>query len=185
MGKGAHTPDCFPDKIRPQIEESLSRGNIDKLDIYCLHRDNLDVPVTEFIDALNDCKKDGLIDVIVSDHLPEDEESKRLPFSQAATGAIGVETLLPLSLEMYHNESLPLNKIIETLTINPAKILNIKKGTLIKGSDGDICIFDLEAPWKVNADKLKSKSKNTAIENRNLQGKILMTYLNGELVYSK
>ena len=128
--------------------------------------------------------KEGLIDVIVSDHLPEDEESKRLPFSQAATGAIGVETLLPLSLEMYHNESLPLNKIIETLTINPAKILNIKKGTLVKGSDGDICIFDLEAPWKVNADKLKSKSKNTAIENRNLQGKILMTYLNGELVYS-
>ena len=128
--------------------------------------------------------KDGLIDVIVSDHLPEDEESKRLPFSQAATGAIGVETLLPLSLEMYHNESLPLNKIIETLTINPAKILNIKKGSLAKGSDGDICIFDLEAPWKVDADKLKSKSKNTAIENRNLQGKILMTYLNGELVYS-
>ena len=128
--------------------------------------------------------KDGLIDVIVSDHLPEDEESKRLPFAQAATGAIGVETLLPLSLEMYHNESLPLNKIIETLTINPAKILNIKKGTLAKGSDGDICIFDLESPWKVDADKLKSKSKNTAIENRNLQGKILMTYLNGELVYS-
>ncbi len=129
--------------------------------------------------------KDGLIDVIVSDHLPEDEESKRLPFAQAATGAIGVETLLPLSLEMYHNESLPLNKIIETLTINPAKILNIKKGTLAKGSDGDICIFDLEAPWKVDANKLQSKSKNTAIENRNLQGKILMTYLNGELVYSK
>ncbi|MDC2987280.1 dihydroorotase [Candidatus Pelagibacter bacterium] len=128
--------------------------------------------------------KDGLIDVIVSDHLPEDEESKRLPFAQAATGAIGVETLLPLSLEMYHNESLPLNKIIETLTINPAKILKIKKGTLAKGSDGDICIFDLEAPGKVIADKLKSKSKNTAIEGRNLQGKILMTYLNGELVYS-
>ena len=128
--------------------------------------------------------KDGLIDVIVSDHLPEDEESKRLPFAQAATGAIGVETLLPLSLEMYHNESLPLNKIIETLTINPAKILKIKKGTLEKGSDGDICIFDLDAPGKVVADKLKSKSKNTAIEGRNLQGKILMTYLNGELVYS-
>ena len=78
-----------------------------------------------------------------------------MPFAQAATGAIGVETLLPLSLEMYHNESLPLNKIIETITINPAKILNIKKGTLVKGSDGDICIFDLEAPWKVDADKLK------------------------------
>ena len=64
LGKGAHTPDCFPDKIRPQIEESLSRGNLDKLDIYCLHRDNLDVPVSEFIDALNECRKDGLIDVL-------------------------------------------------------------------------------------------------------------------------
>ena len=70
--------------------------------------------------------------MIVSDHIPEDEESKRLPFSQAATGAIGIETLLPLALEMHHNESLPLNKIIETLTINPAKILQINKGTLKK-----------------------------------------------------
>ena len=128
--------------------------------------------------------KDGLIDVIVSDHLPEDEESKRLPFAQAATGAVGVETLLPLSLEMYHNESLPLNKIIETLTINPAKILQIKKGSLSKGSDGDICIFDLEAPWAIKAEELKSKSKNTAIEGRKLQGKVLMTFLNGELVFS-
>ena len=128
--------------------------------------------------------KEGLIDVIVSDHLPEDEESKRLPFAQAATGAIGVETLLPLSLEMYHNDSLPLNKIIGTLTINPAKILQIKKGSLSKGSDGDICIFDLEAPWAVKAEQLKSKSKNTAIEGRKLQGKVLMTFLNGELVFN-
>jgi dihydroorotase len=129
--------------------------------------------------------KEGLIDVIVSDHLPEDEESKRLPFSQAATGAIGVETLLSLSLEMYHNQSLPLNKIIEALTINPAKILQIKKGSLTKGSDGDICILDLEAPWAVKAEELKSKSKNTAIEGRKLQGKVLMTFLNGELVFSQ
>ena len=129
--------------------------------------------------------KDKLIDVIVSDHLPEDEESKRSPFAQAATGAIGIETLLPLSLEMYHNESLSLNRIIEVLTINPSKILKINKGTLKKGSDADICIFDLDAPWVVKADKLKSKSKNTAIEGRKLQGKILMTFLNGELVFNQ
>jgi len=129
--------------------------------------------------------KENLIDVIVSDHIPEDEESKRLPFAQAATGAIGIETLLPLALEMHHNESLPLNKIIETLTINPAKILQINKGTLKKGSDGDICILDLDAPWVVKAEKLKSKSKNTAIEGRKLQGKILMTFLDGELVFSQ
>jgi len=129
--------------------------------------------------------KENLIDVIVSDHIPEDEESKRLPFSQASTGAIGIETLLPLALEMHHNESLPLNKIIETLTINPAKILQINKGTLAKGSDGDICVLDLDAPWVIEAEKLKSKSKNTAIEGRKLQGKILMTFLNGELVFNQ
>ncbi len=129
--------------------------------------------------------KENLIDVIVSDHIPEDEESKRLPFAQAATGAIGIETLLPLALEMHHNETLPLSKIIETLTINPSKILQINKGTLKKGSDGDICIIDLDAPWVVKAENLKSKSKNTAIEGRKLQGKVLMTFLNGELVFKQ
>ena len=128
--------------------------------------------------------KDGLIDVIVSDHKPEDEESKRLPFAQAAEGSIGIETLLSLSLELYHNESLPLKKIIETITYNPAKILKIDKGTLKKGSDADLCIFDLNQPWKVDVSKLKSKSKNAAIENRKLQGKVLMTYLKGESVFN-
>ena len=128
--------------------------------------------------------KNDLIDVIVSDHIPEDEESKRLPFAQAATGSIGIETLLSLALELYHNDSLPLEKIIKCLTINPAKILKINKGTLKKGSDADLCIFDLEKPWMVKAENLKSKSKNTAIENRKLQGKVKMTLLNGEVVYS-
>ena len=128
--------------------------------------------------------KNDLIDVIVSDHIPEDEESKRLPFAQAATGSIGIETLLSLSLELYHNGSLPLEKIIKCLTINPAKILKINKGTLREGSDADICIFDLEKPWVVKAEELKSKSKNTAVENRKLQGKVKMTLLNGEIAYS-
>ena len=135
--------------------------------------------------ALIDGIKDDLIDVIISDHKPEDEESKRLPFSQAATGAIGVETLLPLALELYHNESLKLSKIIQSLTINPSKILNIKKGSLKKGFDADICIFDINKPWVIKSDELKSKSKNTAIENRKLQGKVLMTFLNDELVFNQ
>ena len=134
--------------------------------------------------ALIEGIKNNLIDVIVSDHLPEDEESKRLPFSQAATGSIGIETLLSLSLELYHNDSLPLEKIIKCLTINPAKILKIDKGTLKSGSDADLCVLDLEKPWVVKAADLKSKSKNTAIENRKLQGKVLMTFLNGELLFN-
>ena len=127
--------------------------------------------------------KSGLIDVIVSDHTPEDEEGKRLPFAQAATGAVGIETLLSLALEMHHNDSLPLDKIIETLTINPANILKINKGTLKKGSDADMCVFDLDKPWVVNGDNLKSKSKNTSVECRKLQGKVQMTFLSGEIVF--
>ena len=134
--------------------------------------------------SLIDGIKNDLIDVIVSDHMPEDEESKRLPFAPAAMGSIGIETLLPLSLELYHNDSLSLEKIIKCLTINPAKILKIDKGTLKKGADADLCIFDLEKPWVVKAENLKSKSKNTAIENRKLQGKVKMTFLNGRIAYS-
>ena len=134
--------------------------------------------------SLIDGIRNNLIDVIVSDHIPEDEESKRLPFAQAATGSIGIETLLSLTLELFHNKSLSLEKIIKCLTINPAKILKIDKGTLKKGSDADICIFDLDKPWKVKAEELKSKSKNTAVEDRKLQGKVIMTLLNGEIVYS-
>jgi len=128
--------------------------------------------------------KNNLIDVIVSDHKPEDEESKRLPFAQAAEGSVGIETLFSLCLELYHNNSLPLKKIIETITYNPAKILKIDKGTLKVGKDADLCIFDLDQPWKVDVSKLKSKSKNAAIEDRNLQGKVLMTYLKGEQAFS-
>ena len=126
---------------------------------------------------------DGTIDVIVSDHKPEDEESKRLTFSQAATGASGVETLLPLALELFHNKSLTLNKLIASLTSNPAKILGISKGSLNIGCDADLCILDINIPFVVTKAELKSKSKNTPIENRKLQGKVLKTYVRGHLMY--
>ena len=129
--------------------------------------------------------KDGLIDVIVSDHKPEDEESKRLTFQQAATGASGIETLLPLALELVHNGSCNLNLLIENLTSNPAKILGIRNGTLSIGSEADIAIFDLEKPWVFKRENILSKSKNTAIENRKLQGKVEKTFINGKLVYEE
>ena len=121
----------------------------------------------------------NLIDVIVSDHKPEDEESKRLTFTQAATGASGIETLLPLSLELFHNGSVKLSKIIELLTSNPAKILKINKGNLSIGNDADFCILDIYKPWIVKKEKLISKSKNTSIENKKLQGKVLNTFIKG------
>ena len=124
-----------------------------------------------------------LIDVIVSDHKPEDEEQKRLTFAQASTGASGVETLLPLALELFHNESVKLKKIIKTLTCNPAKILKINKGNLTVGNDADFCILDINKPWVVKKENFISKSKNTSIENRKLQGKITNTFVKGEELF--
>ena len=127
--------------------------------------------------------KNDLIQVIVSDHKPEDEESKRLTFAQAASGASGIETLLPLALELFHNESLKLSRIIECLTSNPAKILKINKGSLSIGNDADFCIVDIYKPWVVKKENLVSKSKNTCIEGKKLQGKVLNTFVKGEELF--
>ena len=126
---------------------------------------------------------DKTIDVIVSDHKPEDEENKRLTFAQAETGASGIETLLPLSLELYHNGSVKLETIIKALTSKPAEILKINKGNLSIGNDADFCIVDINKPWVVRKDKLISKSKNTPIEDKKLQGKVLNTFVNGEELF--
>ena len=120
-----------------------------------------------------------LIEVLVSDHKPEDEESKRLTFSQAATGASGIETLLPLSLELFHNNSIKLPKIIKLLTSNPAKVLKVDKGNLSIGNDADFCIVDINKPWIVKKEKMISKSKNTCIEDKKLQGKVTNTFVKG------
>ena len=124
-----------------------------------------------------------LIDVIVSDHKPEDEEQKRLTFAQASTGASGIETLLPLALELFHNGSVKLSKIIKTLTCNPSKILKINKGNLTVGNDADFCILDINKPWVVKKENLISKSKNTSIDDRKLQGKITNTFVRGEELF--
>jgi len=130
---------------------------------------------TSLVDGLNN----KTIDVIVSDHKPEDEEQKRLTFAQAATGSSGIETLLPLSLELYHNGSVKLETIIQALTSNPAKILKINKGNLTIGNDADFCVVDINKPWIVKKEKLISKSKNTSIENKKLQGKVTNTFVKG------
>ncbi len=126
---------------------------------------------------------DGTIDVIVSDHKPEDEEQKRLTFAQAQTGASGIETLLALSLELFHNGSIKLETIIQSLTSNPAKILKIDKGNLSIGNDADFCIVDLNKPWIIKQENLYSKSKNTPIENKKLQGKVTNTFVKGEELF--
>jgi len=136
---------------------------------------------TSLVEGVNN----GTIDVIVSDHKPEDEESKRLTFSKAATGASGIETLLPLALELFHNKSIKLTKLIAAITSNPAKILDIDKGSLQKGKDADLCVVDIKKTWVVDKNKLQSKSKNTPIENRKLQGQVLRTFVKGTVAYER
>ena len=134
------------------------------------------------VEIVNALKK-GYIDVIVSDHKPEDQEQKRLTFNQAATGASGIETLLATSLELYHNQSLKLETIIAALTSNPAKILKINKGNLSIGEDADFNIVDINKPWVVKKEKIISKSKNTSFDEKKLQGKVLNTFIKGDELF--
>jgi len=128
--------------------------------------------------------KEGTIDAIQSDHTPQDEDNKRLPFISAEKGIIGLETLLPLSLELYHNKSLSLLDIIKKLTKNPADILNLEHGTLTKGSKADLLIFDPNKPFVVDVKKFKSKSKNSPFDKKPSQGKVIKTICSGEVSYA-
>lgn len=134
--------------------------------------------------AVINALKDGTIDVIVSGHDPEDPESKRVPYEYAEAGVIGLETLLNVSLEMYHNGSLTLLEILSKLTCNPAKIMGLDAGILKEGAPADLCIFDLNSPYRINPDHMISVTKNTPFDGRPVQGRVLQTIVNGKGVYS-
>lgn len=127
--------------------------------------------------------KTGVIDVIASDHSPQDEESKRLPFAQAAFGGSGLETLLAVSLDLVHNDELGLLDVIGKLTSTPAKLLGLDGGQLKAGAPADLVLFDPNAAWKVDADKFLSKSKNSPFDGRLLQGKVNRTVVDGRTVF--
>src|SRR6266849_9053855 len=127
--------------------------------------------------------RDGAIDAIASDHSPHDQESKRLPFASAASGIIGVETLLPLALELYHNGHLPLLAVLRALTKRPAEILRLPAGRLALGAAADLVLFDLERPWRIDVDALRSKSKNSPYDGRPVQGRVLRTVIAGRSVF--
>jgi dihydroorotase len=127
---------------------------------------------------------DGTIDAIASDHLPQDPDSKRLPFAQAEPGAIGLETLLPLTLELYHGGSLSLTQALAKVTAAPAALLNLEAGRLAKGAPADFVLIDIDQPWKIKEDLLVSKSKNTLFDGRPVQGRCLATIFAGRTVFS-
>ncbi|WP_138379688.1 dihydroorotase [Luteithermobacter gelatinilyticus] len=133
--------------------------------------------------AVVEALKDGIIDVIVSGHDPEDPENKRVPFEQAEAGVIGLETMLPVALELYHNGHLSLLEVLAKMTCNPARILGLETGVLAEGAPADLCLFDPDTPYKIDADNLISITKNTPFDGRPVQGRVLRTVVGGQTVF--
>ena len=128
---------------------------------------------------------DGTIDIIASGHCPQDAESKRLPFAQAAAGVVGLETLLPIALELHHNQSVLLATIVAALTIKPARLLKLPFGTLGRGSAADFALVDLDVAWQIDAEQLRSKSKNSAFDGKPVQGRVWRTYVDGRCLFDR
>lgn len=124
----------------------------------------------------------GLIDVISSMHTPQDEESKRLPFEEAASGAIGLETLLPASMRLYHANHMDLPTLWRALSLTPAKRLGLASGRLTAGAPADLVLFDPDAPFVMDRFKLQSKSKNTPFDEARMEGRVLGTWVAGKKI---
>ncbi|PLP58751.1 dihydroorotase [Mesorhizobium loti] len=134
--------------------------------------------------AMIEALKDGTVDIAVSSHDPQDVDTKRLPFADAAAGAIGLETLLAVALRLYHNEDLSLLRLVEVLSTAPARLFSLPGGTLKPGAPADLALVDLDEPWIVNETGIRSRSKNTCFEGARLQGKVLQTLVAGRTVFS-
>ncbi|MDH3264467.1 MAG: dihydroorotase [Paracoccaceae bacterium] len=127
----------------------------------------------------------GLIDVISSMHTPQDEESKRLPFEEAAAGAVSLETLLPAALRLVHAGAIDLPRLFRALSLNPARRLGLEGGCLAEGAPADLVLFDADAPFVLDRFTLRSKSKNTPFDGAKMQGKVRATLVRGRPVYGE
>lgn len=125
----------------------------------------------------------GLIDIVVSAHAPAPAEDKRLPYDEAAPGAVGLQTLLPALLAFHHEGRIPLIDLVGAVTHRPAELLGLNAGKLAKGAPADLVLFDLFAPVVIDAAKLVSKSKNSPFDGRRLQGEVRMTVVDGRTVH--
>ena len=125
----------------------------------------------------------GLIDVVMSDHNPQDVETKRLPFAEAAAGAIGLETMLTAGLRLVHNEEIDLMALLRAMTTRPAELLGLPGGTLRTGAPADVIVVDADTPWVLDPAELKSKCKNTPFDEARLTGRVVRTIVAGRTVY--
>ena len=135
--------------------------------------------------AVAEAVRTGLIDTISSMHTPQDEESKRLPFEEAAAGAVALETLLPAAMRLYHGELMDLPTLFRAMALNPAKRLGLSSGRLSPGAPADLVLFDPDMPFVMDRFQLKSKSQNTPYDGQRMQGRVLVTYVTGTPVYRR
>lgn len=126
---------------------------------------------------------DGTVDAVASDHQPRDADDKRLPFALAAPGGAGLATLLGVTLAQVHGNGLPLMQALDLLTARPARLLGVEAGRLAKGAPADLCLFDPERVWKVDAGLLPGKAQNTPFDGRALEGRVLGTWKAGRRVF--
>lgn len=126
---------------------------------------------------------DGLVDIVMSDHNPQDVETKRLPFAEAAPGAIGLETMLSAGLRLVHSGELDIVRLLRAMSTNPAELLGLPGGTLRPGSPADVIVIDMDVPWVLDPDELKSKCKNTPFDEARLTGRVVRTIVAGRTVY--
>jgi dihydroorotase len=133
--------------------------------------------------ALVEALAAGLIDVVMSDHNPQDVEVKRLPFAEAAAGAIGIETMLPAGLRLVHNGEINLLTLLKAMSTRPAELLGLAGGTLRPGAPADLVLIDPDVPWLLDRDELKSKCRNTPFDEARLQGRAVRTVVAGRTVF--
>jgi dihydroorotase len=125
----------------------------------------------------------GEIDVIVSSHDPQDADTKRHPFAEAADGAIGLETLLAAALRLFHNGEIGLIPLLKAMTVNPARLLGLPSGRIEKGAPADLILVDLGQPWVVDKAEIRARSKNSPFDESKMQGRVLLTMVAGKPVY--
>lgn len=133
--------------------------------------------------ALVEALASGLIDVVMSDHNPQDVETKRLPFAEAAAGAVGLETMLPAALRLVHNGELDFKTLIRAMSTRPAELLGLPGGTLRPGAPADVIVIDPDMPWVLDPADLKSQCKNTPFDEARFSGRVLRTIVSGRTVY--
>lgn len=125
----------------------------------------------------------GLLDIVMSDHDPQDVETKRQPFAEAEPGAVGLETMLAVALRLFHEEKVSLLTLLKAMSTRPAELLGIQGGTLRQGARADVIVVDLDAAWVLDPANLKSKCKNTPFDEARMQGRVVRTIVAGRTVF--